>query len=90
MTVYNIFEGDLTGLGAFLGTYTELDKGLGNVRSYFGCVFFQIAESLATNEDIRALLKENKTVMLGTNNDHILYIFRTELDKAPCILTAKS
>ncbi len=90
MTVYNIFEGDLTGLGSFLGTYNQLEVGLGKVRGYFECVFFQIADSFATTEEIKNLLNNNKTVMIGTDNDYILYIFRSELNEVPCELTAES
>lgn len=89
MTVYNIFEGDLNGLSSFLGTYTQLEVGLGKVRGYFECVFFQIADSFATTEDIKELLSKNKTILIGTDNDYILYIFRSELNEVPCELATE-
>ena len=83
MMVYVFFEGDLIGLGSYLGSFSNLDAGLQAARSYFQCIHFQLADHFADARNIEAALVDqaSQSVWVTTDNDNGLYIFRSALDQ---------
>lgn len=84
MDVYVLFEIDPTGLGAYLGTFSDEEKAVENARVFLDAVLLYVGEEAINYDDVKqALFYENTVIITDLPNKASgVIIFKSEVDVA--------